>query len=226
MSEKISLHDVTIVAVAGTKAKESIEAIKYSMRGIEFAAAKLITPEKISDPDVEIVQCENLNYEQYNHFIVYRLHKYIDTSHVLVVQNDGYVVNPDSWQNLFLDYDYIGAPWPLPQDSFSYRDPEGQIQRVGNGGFSLRSKRILEGAEKLDLEWKAFSGFYHEDGFFSCHHKKDYENLGCKYAPIEVAARFSHESYISEFDGILPFGFHGRNHFYYHHTQKIIRNTI
>lgn len=222
----MKLDRVTIIAVAGIKAKETLSAMKYSMKDIEFAEAKLITPEKIEDDVVEIIECENLNYEQYNHFIVYRLHKYIDTTHALVIQNDGYVVNHDSWEDGFLDYDYIGAPWPMPQDNFSFRDPMGNIQRVGNGGFSLRSKKILEGAEKLNLEWKPFFGFYHEDGFFSCHHKKEYESLGCKYAPIEVAARFSQETYIREFDGIVPFGFHGREHFYYQHTQKIINNLI
>jgi len=140
----MKLDRVTLVCVAGTKAKESLEAMKYSMQNIQFSAAKLITPEDLTDPDVEIVKCEPLNYEQYNHFIVYRLHEYVDTSHALVVQNDGYVVNPEEWSDQFLEYDYIGAPWPMPQDDFSFRDPLGNIQRVGNGGFSLRSKKILK----------------------------------------------------------------------------------
>jgi hypothetical protein len=219
-----TLDNVTLIAVAGTKAVETLQAMRWSQRGIRFASAKLITPDPVTPVDgIEVINCEPLNYEQYNHFIVYRLHQYVETAHALIVQNDGYVANPEMWDDGFLDWDYIGAPWPLPQDDFSFRDPEGVIQRVGNGGFSLRSKRLLAGAEQLRLEWKPFFGFYHEDGFFSCHHRKDYESIGCRYAPIEVAAQFAHELDIEENKGILPFGFHGKNNYYYHTTQRLIQ---
>jgi hypothetical protein len=215
-----NLDKVTIIGVAGTKALETLKAIKYSCRELKFAKAMLITPEDIEDDFVEIVKCESLNYEQYNHFIVYRLHEYIDTEFALIVQNDGYVINADSWEEDFLKYDYIGAIWPLPNDDFSFRDSEGNLQRVGNGGFSLRSKKLLSLAKELNLEWKAYYGFYHEDGFYCCHNRKVYEDHGCKYATIEVAAKFSHESNVEENYGIIPFGFHGRNHYYYNITQK------
>jgi len=219
-STKIKLEDVTIIGVAGTKAVETLKAIKYSCKGLDFAEAKLITPEDLQDDYVQIIKCEPLNYEQYNHFIVYRLHEYVQTKHCLLVQNDGYVVNPGMWDPEFLDYDYIGAPWHLPKDDFSFRDPEGNICRVGNGGFSLRSKKLLELATKIDLEWKPYFGYYHEDGFFCCHNRKEYESNGCKFAPVELAARFSHETQVPETAGIVPFGFHGRNHPYYNPTQK------
>ena len=216
----MKLDNVTIAAVAGTKAIETLKAIKYSMRELEFDRAILITPEDIQDDQVEIIKCEPLNYEQYNHFIVYRLHEHINTTHCLLVQNDGYVVNPDMWQDQWMQYDYIGALWPLPQDDFSFRDQDGNIQRMGNGGFTLRSKKLLCAANDLDLEWKQYYGFYHEDGFFCCHNRSKYESVGCKFAPIEVAAEFSHESQVEENQGHIPFGFHGRNHYYYNLTQK------
>lgn len=221
MFDKLELDTVTIAAVAGTKAKETLAAIKYSMKNIKFARAILITPEDLQDDEVEIIKCEPLNYEQYNHFIVYRLADYVDTEHCLVVQNDGYVVNSHCWTNDFLKYDYIGAPWPLPKDNYSFRDPQGEIQRVGNGGFSLRSKKLLALAKELNLEWKEYFGFYHEDGFVCCHNRSAYENNGCKFAPIEVAASFSQESdNIHEQIGKISFGFHGRGNQYYAITQK------
>jgi hypothetical protein len=216
----IKLNNVTIVGVAGTLALETLKAIKYSSREIEFADCKLITPEDVVDDNVNVIKCEPLNYEQYNHFIVYRLHEYIDTEFALLVQNDGYVVNADQWSSDFLNYDYIGAIWPLPQDDFSFRDSEGNIQRVGNGGFTLRSKKLLSLAKELNLEWKSYYGFYHEDGFFCCHNRKIYEDYGCKYAPIEVAAKFSQETNVPENYGVIPFGFHGKNHYYYNLTKK------
>jgi hypothetical protein len=216
----MKLNNVTIAAVAGTKAIETLKAIKYSMRELEFDRAILITPEDIRDDVVEIIKCEPLNYEQYNHFIVYRLWEYINTTHCLLVQNDGYVVNPWNWKEEWMQYDYIGALWPLPQDDFSFRDQDGNIQRMGNGGFTLRSKKLLSVANDLDLEWKQYYGFHHEDGFICCHNRKNYELAGCKFAPIEVAAEFSHETMVAENYGNIPFGFHGRNNYYYQVTQK------
>lgn len=213
--EHLELKDVTIVSVAGVRAEEALRAIKYSCKHITFARAILITPEDITDDQVEIIKCESLNYEQYNHFIVYRLHEYIDTKYALIVQDDGFVVNSDKWEDLFLKYDYIGAPWPLPQDDFSFKDAFGKLQRMGNGGFTLRSKKLLSLASELNLEWKPYYGFFNEDGFFCCHNRHIYEQHGCKFADVHTAARFSHETPTQETQGIIPFGFHGRNHYYY-----------
>ena len=44
----------------------------------------------------------------------------------------------------FLEYDYVGAPWPPNQDDNSYG--------VGNGGFSLRSKsKMLECIDMINI---------------------------------------------------------------------------
>jgi hypothetical protein len=216
----IDLKDVTIVSVTGVNSKSHLQAIKYSSRYINYAAKKLITSEDIQDDDVEVIKIGAMDYVEYSRFLVYDLGDHIDTTHALIVQSDGYVVNPDMWKDEFLEYDYIGAPWPLPMDDFSFRDPEGNIQRVGNGGFSLRSTKLLKLAKQLNLEWKQYFGFYNEDGFYTCHNRKIYENNGCKYAPIEIASQFSQEIHIPENEGIIPFGFHGKNHFYYAITQK------
>lgn len=219
--QPIVLDDVTIVSVAGIKAKEALAAIKHSCKDIKFKRAILITPDDITDDSVEIIKCEQLNYEQYNHFIVYRLHEYINTTHALIVQNDGYVVNPFEWTDSFLKYDYIGALWPNPTDSISYRDPFGNVHRMGNGGFSLRSKKLLELPSKIGLEWKQYYNNYHEDGFICVHNRHEFESNQCVFAPDEVAIRFSHESMLLEQQNILPFGFHGRNHFYYKELTNI-----
>jgi len=216
--DKIKLDSVTLVSVAGVDAVGALKALKYSCREIDFAKVILITPEDIQDDSVEIIKCNPLNYEQYNEFIVYKLHEYIRTEHALIVQNDGYVVNSDRWTDDFLKYDYIGALWPLPTDTFSFRDANGDIQRMGNGGFSLRSKKLLKLASEVGLEWKPYFGFYHEDGFFCCHNRHVYEEHGCRFADNHIAARFSHETPTQETVGIIPFGFHGRNTVYYKQT--------
>jgi len=209
------LENVTIVSVAGVNPVESLNAIKHSLSEIGFAEAKLITPHKINDSEVEIVNCSPLNYEQYNYFIIYELFKYINTDFALIVQNDGYVINGNQWKSSFLDFDYVGAIWPMPHDSFSYKDSDGDLYRVGNGGFSLRSKKLLSLASHLNLEWKEYYGNYHEDGFICVHNRKIYEKHGCLFADIETASMFSHEIMVVENEGKIPFGFHGKNNPYY-----------
>jgi hypothetical protein len=51
---------------------------------------------------------------------------------------------------------------------------------------------------------------YHEDGNICVHNRHIYEKEGCKFAPIDVAVRFSQENRIPECEGITPFGFHYR----------------
>ncbi len=70
----------------------------------------------------------------YSEFILKSLLSQISSQYVLVVQWDGYMVNPDAWDASFLKFDYIGAQWEW----------ESVGMRVGNGGFSLRSRRLLE----------------------------------------------------------------------------------
>ena len=204
------LNNVTLIAVACIRVEETIKALKYSMRDLDFGAVKLLTSADIQDDIVEIIKIDNLNYEGYNKFVVYELDKYVNTSHALLIQDDGYVINPHLWHDNFLLYDYIGAPWAYPTDDFSFRDPFGKIIRVGNGGFSLRSKKLLSIPYNLDLEWKSYFGYFNEDGFIAVHNRHIFEAEGCIYAPIEVAKHFSHESDIVENVGITPFGFHGK----------------
>ena len=206
----ISLKNITLISVACVRPEETLKAIKYSMRGIDFGKSILLTNHDIIDDEVQIIKIDNLDYEGYNRFIVYDLYKYIETEFALIVQDDGYVINPEMWQDDFLKYDYIGAPWGLPNDDFSFRDPFNNLIRVGNGGFSLRSKKILSLSTELNLEWKSYFGYYNEDGFFTCHNRHHFEKEGCVFAPLDVAKYFSHEAEIPETYGIEPFGFHGK----------------
>ena len=205
----IDLDNVTIVSVAGVRGKESLKAIELSKRNINFKNSKLLTPDILESSDVEIIRINPIDYEQYNKFIIYDLYKYIDTDYALLVQDDGFITNPECWTNDFLNYDYIGAPWPLPQDNWSFRDIFGNIIRVGNGGFSFRSKKLLSVASKLDIPWKSYYGMYNEDAFITCYNRHIYEGEGCKFAPLEIAVKFSKELEINENANVKTFGIHG-----------------
>jgi hypothetical protein len=145
------LYNVTIISVTGVRGKQTLRAIEYSTEKIKFKYKKLLTPENLKSSDVEIIKINPISLEEYSKFIVYDLYKYIDTDYALIIQEDGFIINPDCWTDDFLNYDYIGAPWILPLDDFSYRDAFGNIVRVGNGGFSLRSKKLLSIADELNI---------------------------------------------------------------------------
>jgi hypothetical protein len=42
---------------------------------------------------------------------------HVDTEFAILVHEDGFIVNPECWSDEFF-YDYIGAPWPIPNDDF------------------------------------------------------------------------------------------------------------
>lgn len=207
----VNLENVTLVLVSSVNIERCIRALRYSSQEIKFNSVKLLTHVDLEISDIQVIKIDKLSsIDEYSKFIVYDLHKYVDTEFVLIIQDDGFVVNPQKWTDDFLKYDYIGAPWPYPNDNFSFRDPFNNIIRVGNGGFSLRSKKLLSLPTILNLEWRPYFGFYNEDGFFVCHNRHHFENEGCVFAPIEVAKYFSHEAEIPETINIEPFGFHGK----------------
>lgn len=214
----LNLDNVTLVSVTSVNVDRTVRALKHSMKEINFNEVLLLTDKNVSPDGIKTIKIDTLDYIGYSKFIVYELHKYINTEFALIIQDDGFVVNPHEWTSEFLNYDFIGAPFPIPQsdDTISYRDPFGNLQRVGNGGFSLRSKKILELPTKLNLEWKPYFGYYNEDGFFSVHNRHIFQDNGCIYAPIDIAKKFSIEHNIPENQNIIPFGFHGKHNKHYY----------
>jgi hypothetical protein len=127
--------------------------------------------------------------------------KFVETDFVLVVQDDGFVTSPHLWNDEFLNYDYIGAPWPL---YFNWVNPN---KRVGNGGFCLRSKKFLEESTKLN-----YTGG-NEDYQLCYVFDEILKNKGIKFAPVELASKFSLEMNTELNDDINKvFGFHGTGH--------------
>jgi hypothetical protein len=121
----------------------------------------------------------------------------VQTPHVLVVQWDGFVLQPQAWDPAFLQYDYIGPPWV----DFT---PE---RAVGNGGFSLRSRALLQA-----LADPAVTASHPEDLCICHEHRQRLEREhGIRFAPLDVAARFG-------FERGTPagptFGFHGLFNFH------------
>lgn len=225
----IDLPQVTLISVDTTPELDgTLKALYTSMSGINFGEVKLITTKDNLEKYNSELESEGIvieesvipitNYNEYNYYVVYKLGEHINTSHCLLVQPDGFVLFPEKWDDTWLEYDYIGAPWAYAEDA--YIDPFGNHHRVGNGGFSLRSKKFLNVPNEVEVPWETNnSDFYwmpegvvnyHEDGNVCVHNRHIFLEQGCKYAPVEVAVKFSQETRVLECEGITPFGFHYR----------------
>ncbi|MBR5799324.1 MAG: hypothetical protein IKY23_04615 [Lachnospiraceae bacterium] len=221
--EKCKLPRVTLAAMTSVKVYETIKALQYSMKDIEFGEVVLITHRKpfFLPKGITYKHTSKLtDIDCFNYKMVYELGDYIDTDFVLLVHYDGFVVYPESWRDEFMDYDYVGSPWPIPKPGsvHSYHDAEGNLCRVGNS-VSLRSKRLLEFPRKANLKWERDEeGFYNEDIFICCMNKQRLEEAGMQIAPVEVAALFGHEHLVPETADVdKPFVFHkwwGKNENY------------
>ena len=216
MIEEVKLHKikaprVTLYAADSFNPELAVQALKESSKYIEFGKIILfshIKPYNLPE-DFEFCQISQLNSSwDYSAFILNRLNKFITTDFCLSVHCDGYIINPDKWTDDFLNYDYIGAPWAIGGPA-NY-GPE----RVGNGGVSLRSKKLLKESEVLQC-------VSHEDVVICCINRKMLESKGINFAPISIAAIFSSEIYCNDL-GINPetdcLAFHGKN---YQPYQKV-----
>ena len=117
---------------------------------------------------------------------------HIDTPHALLVQWDGYVVNPQAWDPAFLDCDYIGAKWYWQSDGL----------RVGNGGFSLRSRKLLRALQDPRIELVEAEDITIGRAFRRLLEREH----GIRFADEALADRFSFEA---AYPIGKPFGFHG-----------------
>ncbi|WP_052467085.1 DUF5672 family protein [Psychroserpens damuponensis] len=180
----LNLENVTLLGVDCVDLNRLICAADISETFINFKSVKLLTHFESSDSRVvKIPQITSI--EAYSEFMIKELYKYVDTDFVLVFQYDGFVINPNRWSNNFFDYDYIGAPcfWGM-----------------GNGGFSLRSKRLLH----ILKEEKRIVDYHPEDLKICKTYRPELEAQGITFAPKEIAQKFSVEN--KPWNG--QFGFH------------------
>lgn len=223
----LDLTRVTCFAIDNTDTVDDTIRALYTCKNVaKFHQVKLATSsefvEKYSDElkeDGIIVEesCAPVtNREELGMFQWKHLYNHIESEFCLSIQSHAFIINPDAWMDEYYDYDYIGAPWPIKDRA--YISPYGEHIRVGNGGFSLKSKKLMELPSKVDIPFPITddSGFYktfgfydtHEDGNICVHNRHIYEEHGCKIAPIEIAKYFACEAQVPENRGIIPFGYH------------------
>lgn len=222
---KLKLENITAICVDGREPNEVTQGIyrnilRYMCLTFDFGAIKLLC---LQDPEVSgvsFLQIPQMSRTAYSTFCLKNLADYITTDYCLVFQSDGFPLNPQFWTDEFLAYDYIGAPRPL---YLEFGPLVGQ--QVGNGGFSLRSKRLLEitktinysedryvpsAPEREEIVLRDAGELPNEDLIICKHERELIDAAGIKIAPVDIARRFSFEFPLdSEHTLKSSFGFHG-----------------
>jgi hypothetical protein len=195
----LDLGRVTLCSVDTRTPLLAIQAMQRSMQGIRFGDAILFAHADAGLVDhaarlgIRVIDPGELNsINAYSEFMLKELGRHVENDFALIVQWDGFVVHPEIWTNEFLKYDYIGAPW---------RDGIGD-DRVGNGGFSLRSKKLLNALGATDIATT------HPEDLCICkvNRSRLEMNYGVRFASVDIATRFSYE-HVRITDP--TFGFHG-----------------
>jgi uncharacterized protein DUF5672 len=189
---RVPVPDTTLVCVDCRNHELAISALRRSLAQCSFERAVLFTNRRLDLPGIEVVQIADIaSIADYSRFMIKSLGERIETGFALVIQYDGYVVSGRRWSAEFQQYDYLGAPW--------------SGGRVGNGGFSLRSRRLLRALADARITQlvpedlaicRTYRGLLEQD-------------YGIRFAPADVASHFS-------FETLTPpgptLGFHGLTH--------------
>ncbi len=142
--------------------------------------------------------------------LIENLHERFSTEYALIVQDDGFPLRP-GLSEFVGKYDYIGAPWV---HHTTYYDIYPYKYCVGNGGFSLRSKRLCEVASRIYKKWFRHVPYWWyvlgDDTFYCKTLRFWFRNAvkDMRWATAEEAARFSVECDVDMRSMLQPLGFH------------------
>jgi hypothetical protein len=190
----LHLPDVTLCAATSVNVEATLVALHASLAQIAFGECLLLTDAQVDpgDPRIRVVRIAPLRSSAaYSDFILTGLVDHVATSHCLLTQWDGHVLDATRWQQAFMDYDYIGASWPQFSDGHD----------VGNGGFSLRSRRLMVACRSAE-----FQPLHPEDVAIGRANRVWLELQGMRFAPRALADSFSAER---SGDVTRAFGYHG-----------------
>lgn len=179
---KLLLPNVTFLMLETRRIELALEVLKQTTDHIQFGAVKFLSSPSIPDAQTKL-EWEKQLWEL--------APLYVQTSHCLFAEWDAGINCVDAWSDEFLEYDYIGAPWPH------------EHYRVGNGGFSLRSAKLMR---HLRSNPKVYPVVSPSDHYLCIIYRNALERDGFKFAPYEIGKRFSFER---DLTSLYTFGFHG-----------------
>ncbi len=203
---KINLKKITAITIDGRRFDEERYArfkdiVSFMSEKIEFHSIKMFLVQNPEIPGVEFYRIKNFGISDYSRFCLHNLYDNVDSDYCLIFQDDGFVLNPHLWDDEFLKYDYIGSPWPL------YIGWPEEGRQVGNGGFSLRSKKLLEYSKSLTSH-----STENEDTYLLNSNRENLVKFGINIAPLDVARKFSVENPLDDDHNLdTCFGFHAKH---------------
>lgn len=210
------MKKITTVLIGNTN-HTNIDMMKFSLENslenVDAEDVLIFSNEKFIDYGTFIPMRDKFTIDDYNLFTLKNLWAHVRTEFVLIVQYDGIAANKKMWSNDFYNYDYIGAPWP---DRFNWIAPE---EKVGNGGFSLRSMKLLDALKDPNIFLSNDLRGKGEDAAI-CQKYNQYlrTKYDIKYAPVEVANQFAHEWNNPTGN---TFGFHGVWNFPLFYSEEV-----
>lgn len=192
---RLDLPEVTLVAASSKALAATVRALRQCLTQVRPADAILFTD--VSPPagvaGLRFVKTEEMEDRRaYSRFMLKGLARHVETDFALCVQWDGYILDARNWSEDFLSVDYVGAPWPQFSDGHD----------VGNGGFSLRSRRLLQACTDQRI------GEHEAEDIAICRGARSLleGDFGIRFADRGLASRFAYERTAA---GGNEFGFHG-----------------
>ena len=190
----LNLPNVTLLCVETRDPELAHWAMDKCLQGASFGKVVLITNLELvknKRADIEYIQAPPIrSTKDYSDLLLTGMESYVQGTHVLIIQWDSFITHPNLWRNEFLDYDYIGPVWP--------HHPETP---VGNGGFSLRSVKLLRAIKRPGFIKK------HPEDYCICADNKAFleKECGIEFAPTHIAEQFA----VERTEWHDAFGFHG-----------------
>ena len=217
MMSKLHLPNVTLFTTVGPNQILTSRSYSKCLDLATFGDAIFFTEHKdtctIQHPGhtmVSMIRMQPVGSAQNSGIHAFRtLPQHLKTSHILWIDWDSGIVNPESWCDDFLQYDYIGARWPWL--------PKGK--NIGNSGFSLISRKMLEVIGAMDLDPK---GVLDADIGQRWRPRLEQEH-GIKFPDENIADRFSYERHMPN---VPSFGFHGFFNMWRHTDDREMAEII
>lgn len=198
---KLQLPQITALCADCVNSSRAIKVLEHCKSICDFGDVKFLS--SIPNKYEHWVKIKPLNsLVAYSIFMLKHIHEYVNTSHMIILQRDGWILNTSSWNPDWLNLDYIGPLFV-------------QYDRVGSGGFSLRSKRLMENVSENTPEWDGTQKHadliqpglsYYEDGVICLSGKFSQ----FKFASLEEAAMWAQGGNRNpDYYRPHPFGYHG-----------------
>ena len=220
-TKKLVLDNTTLYTACWghSHIQRSLHSMSICADQVDFSDVVFLAPleelasftKEIDALNIKIFNLEPMKNYEFAEFFMTKINDFITTDYCINIQPDSTILDASMWTNDFFDYDYIGAPWHIANN---YEN------RVGNGGFSLRSKKLLEVLAKLQYDKHHPNPLYGcapEDWFFCIKKYSEMKQKGIKFAPPDLAFDFAVEHSSPDIKSYHPdilstyksFGFHG-----------------